>query len=365
MAAATGAVRNIVLIADDEEENRELLRKIFQKDYTVALTNNGKEAMEYLVENNKKVAILLLDMHMPVVDGRALLKVLNMKGMTKRIPVVMMTTDPSIDLVDECYSNGAVDFIYKPFIEPIVRGRIKNTISVYQNRAQLEAIVNQQVAQIQEKNKELRTYNDRLTEVMSSIVEFRNLESSGHIKKVKGISRILAETLGYLYPDDYDLSPERVDIIESASALHDIGMVAVPDTIILKPGKLTPDEFEVIKSHTTRGCEILEQIKDLQSKDYVDVSYNIVRHHHEKFDGSGYPDHLSGDAIPVEAQIVSMADAYDALISDRTYRDAFDSDTAYEMVMSGKAGVFSEKLLTSFAKSRNRIEQYCENYKAR
>jgi putative two-component system response regulator len=168
--------------------------------------------------------------------------------------------------------------------------------------------------------------------------------------------------MGRFYPSTYDLPPEKIEIIESASALHDIGMIAIPDSILLKPGKLTADEFEVIKSHTTRGCEILGQIRELTSKDSVEISQNIIRHHHEKFDGSGYPDHLAGDAIPIEAQIVSLADVYDSLISDRSYRDAFDMDKAYTMIMQGDAGVFSEKMLECFSKARPVIEMACKKF---
>ncbi|MBR1470196.1 MAG: response regulator [Lachnospiraceae bacterium] len=354
--------RNTILISDDDEENRVFLKSLFEANYHTALTGNGREAMEYLMVNQKDVALILLDMHMPVVDGRALLKVLHLKGVTKRIPIVMMTTELDPELVKECYANGATDFVLKPFVPEIVYGRVKNTLMMFHSKAQLETIITQQTAQIKEKNKELKAFNDRLMEVISSITEFRNLESNGHIKKIKAVSRILAEALGNYYPGDYDLPPERVEVIESASALHDIGMIAIPDTILLKPGKLTADEFEVIKSHTTRGCEILEQIKELQSKEYVDVSYNICRHHHEKYDGSGYPDHLAGEDIPIEAQIVSLADVYDSLISDRSYRDAFDMDKAFDMVVKGDAGVFSEKLVDCFVKMRPVIEAACKRF---
>ncbi|MBR6257741.1 MAG: response regulator [Lachnospiraceae bacterium] len=354
--------RTTILISDDDEENRNYLKSLFQEDYTVAVTENGRQAMEFLMQNHQDVAILLLDVHMPVVDGRALLKVLKVKKVTDRIPIVMMTTTLDSDLVKECYDNGAVDFILKPFTPEIVVGRVKNTISLYHSSAQLKSIISQQTAQIKEKNQELKAFNDRLMEVMSSIVEFRNLESNAHIKKIKGISRILAQAMIKLYGKEYRLTPEKVEIIESASALHDIGMIAIPDAILLKPGKLTPDEFEVVKSHTTRGCEILEQIKELQNKDYIEVSYNICRHHHEKYDGSGYPDHLAGDAIPIEAQIVSIADVYDSLISDRSYRDAFDMDKAFSMIIGGDAGVFSEKMLDCFKRSRLLIEAFCKQY---
>ena len=354
--------RTTILISDDDEENRNYLKSLFQEDYTVAVTENGRQAMEFLMQNHQDVAILLLDVHMPVVDGRALLKVLKVKKVTDRIPIVMMTTTLDSDLVKECYDNGAVDFILKPFTPEIVVGRVKNTISLYHSSAQLKSIISQQTAQIKEKNQELKAFNDRLMEVMSSIVEFRNLESNAHIKKIKGISRILAQAMIKLYGREYRLTPEKVEIIESASALHDIGMIAIPDAILLKPGKLTPDEFEVVKSHTTRGCEILEQIRELQNKDYIEVSYNICRHHHEKYDGSGYPDHLAGDAIPIEAQIVSIADVYDSLISDRSYRDAFDMDKAYSMIVGGDAGVFSDKILECFKRSRLLIEAFCKQY---
>ena len=354
--------RTTILISDDDEENRNYLKSLFQEDYTVAVTENGRQAMEFLMQNHQDVAILLLDVHMPVVDGRALLKVLKVKKVTDRIPIVMMTTTLDSDLVKECYDNGAVDFILKPFTPEIVVGRVKNTISLYHSSAQLKSIISQQTAQIKEKNQELKAFNDRLLDVMSSIVEFRNLESNAHIKKIKGISRILAQAMIKLYGREYRLTPEKVEIIESASALHDIGMIAIPDAILLKPGKLTPDEFEVVKSHTTRGCEILEQIRELQNKDYIEVSYNICRHHHEKYDGSGYPDHLAGDAIPIEAQIVSIADVYDSLISDRSYRDAFDMDKAYSMIVGGDAGVFSDKILECFKRSRLLIEAFCKQY---
>ncbi len=354
--------RTTILVADDDGENREMLRSFFDGEYTVALAENGKVAMEYIMAHFREIAVVLLDMHMPVVDGRALLKVLKMKGVTKRIPIVMMTTRLDEDLVHECYENGAADFVLKPFVPSLVQGRIRNTVTVYHHREQLEAIVNKQLAEIKEKNEELSAYNDRLVEVMSSLVEFRNLESNYHIKKIKGISRILAEMLSKLYPEAYDLPKSKIEMIESASALHDIGMVAISDTILLKPGKLSPDEFEVIKSHTTLGCEMLKQIEELQSDFFIDISYNIVRHHHEKYDGSGYPDHLKGDEIPVEAQIVSMADIYDSLISDKPYRDAFDMNKAFSMVVNGEAGSFNEKLVESFTKSRKLIEELCKKY---
>lgn len=356
-------MRNTILVADDDRESREIIKEIFANKYNVESVSNGREAMEYLMSHHKDVAILILDMSMPVIDGRALLKVLKLKGITKRIPVLMTAENADIEFVDECFENGARDVIRKPFVPSILRGRINNNIALSRSRSQLEAVINQQTAQIQEKNKELWEFNNRIIEVMSTIVEFRNLETSSHIKKIKGMSRMLAETLSVIYPDDYQISKEQLDVIEGAAALHDIGMIAIPDSILLKPGKLTSDEFEVVKSHTTLGCEVLKQIDELKSDAYDKTSYNICRYHHERYDGSGYPDHLKGENIPIEAQIVGLADSYDSLISDRSYRDAYDMKKAYQMIMRGEAGAFSDKLLDCFSRSQTMIENFCGKFK--
>lgn len=355
-------MRNTMLIADDDIGYRDQLSELFKDKFDIATVGNGREAMAYLVDHHKEIAIILVDMHMPIIDGRALLKVLKLKGVIKRIPVIMMTTDRDEALIAESFENGATDMIYKPFVPQVIAARVNNLIALNRGRLQLEEMIRQQTVQIQEKNNELKAFNSKLIEIMSSIVEFRNLESNSHIKKIKGISRIVAETIMRRYPNDYDLRPEKIEAIESTAALHDIGMIAIPDSILLKPGKLTADEFEVIKSHTTLGCEILKQIEELQDKEYITTSYNICRHHHERYDGKGYPDHLEGEAIPVEAQIVALADAYDSLISDRTYRDAFDMSKAYGMIMSGAAGSFSEKMLDCFAQSRTMIENFCKKF---
>lgn len=356
-------MKDTILVADDDLNNGDLLRELFHEEYKVALTSNGREAMEYVMAHPKDVILMMVDVDMPIIDGRALLKVLKLKGVIKHIPVLMMTSNRDEALITECFENGAIDFTYKPFSPQVVKGRVKNLIKMYRSKDEMELLIKQQTSQILEKNKELNALNDRIIEVMSSMVEFRNLESSTHIQKIKAISKTLAEALEHIYPGEYNITPEKAALIESASALHDIGMITISDSILLKPGKLTADEFEVMKSHTTMGCEVLSQIPELREQRYYDLSYNICRHHHERYDGSGYPDHLKGEAIPIEAQIVALADVYDSLISDRTYRDAFDMPKAYEMIVSGSAGSFSPKLVECFARSRTSIEIVCKSYR--
>lgn len=349
--------KNTILVVDDDASSIEHLINIFKDDsYNVKTCSNGKEALDYLTKNHKDVAVILLDLTMPVIDGGVLLRVLNTKGITKIIPVIICTSERGLHRVQECYDNGAVDIILKPFDSTLEKGHIKNVIEMYQVKVNLQSKVNEQTLKIKEQNEELRKYNDRLVEIMSTVVEFRNLESGDHIKRIKRMTRVIAEMCLRLYADKYDLTPEYVNMIESASALHDIGKIAISDTILLKPGRLTKDEFEVIKSHTTQGEEILDQIKELQDEKSRIISRNIVRHHHERYDGKGYPDNLKGEEIPIEAQIVSIVDAYEALVGERVYRDAFEKDKAFNMIMHGECGAFSTEMLDCFEKSKLTLE---------
>lgn len=353
--------KNTILVVDDDAESIEHLKNIFKDDvYSVKTCSNGKDALDYLTKNYKEVAAILLDLTMPVIDGGVLLRVLNTKGITKVIPVIIATSERGKNRIQECYDNGAVDIIMKPFNKAIEKGHIKNIIDMYRVKINLESKVSEQTSKIKEQNDELKKYNDRLIEVLSTVVEFRNLESGFHIKRIKKMSKVMAIVCMKLFPSTYNLTEEYVEMIESASALHDIGKIAITDTILLKPGRLSQDEFEVIKSHTTQGCEVLDQIKDLQNEKSRKICYNIVRHHHERYDGKGYPDNLVGEDIPIEAQIVSIVDAYEALVGERIYRDAFDKEKAFNMIMNGECGTFSKNILTCFEKARPELEKIAE-----
>lgn len=350
--------KNTILVVDDEKENIDLLKLIFDSGkYQIACCSSGKHAIEYLTKNYRNVAMILLDYSLPVIDGLTVLKVLHKKGITKIIPVVMMPSERSEENMSKCYENGATDVLRKPLMPAVVKGRVNNLIDLFETKNKLQSTVNVQTNKINEQSTELKAFNDRVIEVLSTVVEFRNLESGEHIKKIKKLTRVLAEMAYRLYPEEYNLNPEEISIMESASALHDIGKIAIMDSILLKPGRLTEDEFEVIKSHTTLGCEILDQIEELQDEHYMEVSRNICRHHHERYDGKGYPDGLVGEDIPIEAQIVAIADAYDALVGSRIYRDAFDKDKAFKMIMNGECGVFSDNILTCFEKARPLLEK--------
>lgn len=354
--------KNTILIIDDDKNSSDLFKNVFENDYDVQTCFNGKDALEYLTKHHKEVAVIILDLTMPVIDGGVLLKVLNKKGITKIIPVIIATSERGLNRVQDCFDNGALDVILKPFNPIMVKGHVKNVIELYETKMNLQAKVHEQTYKIQAQNEELKKYNSRIVEVMSTVVEFRNLESGDHIKRIKKMTRVMAEICQKLFPDVYNLSNEDVEMIESASALHDIGKITISDAILLKPGRLSSDEFELIKSHTTGGCEILNEIQDFQDEKSRKISYNIVRHHHERYDGKGYPDSLVGEAIPIEAQLVSIVDAYEALVGERVYRDAFSKDKAYNMIMNGECGEFSDNVLTCFEKARPELEKIASSY---
>lgn len=354
-------MKQSILIVDDEELNRELLKQIFEDDYNIILAKDGKEAINLLSRHYKDIVVILLDLIMPVVNGYQVLQVLNSKGMFKEIPVILVTANADSKGELFCYSLGAAAFIYKPFDVKVVRKIVDNVIEMYLHSEELKNSLKNKEEMLHEQQKKLNTFYDKLMEVVSNIVEFRNLESGMHIKRVKDLTRIIAENYMRLYPES-GLTPEKIEVIVRASAIHDIGKIAIPDNILLKPGRLTPEEREVMKSHTTKGCEILNLLADIQDDEQYAVSYEICRHHHERYDGNGYPDKLVGDEIALPAQLVSIVDVYDALVNERVYKKAYDEETAYKMIVNGECGIFSPKLLQCFEHARSQIERYAETY---
>lgn len=240
-----------------------------------------------------------------------------------------------------------------------VRKRVISTIELYQNVEELESTIKNQNETIDEQKQKLEAFNDSLLDAVSNIVEFRNLETGDHVKRVKGLTRILAVAYQKLYPET-GLTKQKIDTIVRASALHDLGKISIPDNILLKPGRLTDEERQVMMSHTTKGCEILNMLSDVQDQETFKASYEVVRYHHERYDGRGYPDGLKGEDIPISAQLVSVADVYDALVSERVYKKAFDKETAYNMIMNGECGTFSPKLMQCLEFAREAIETFAD-----
>ncbi|MDY2699618.1 MAG: HD domain-containing phosphohydrolase [Suilimivivens sp.] len=359
-------MRNKILIVDDVEINRELLEEILKDEYEILQAENGKQALQVLEKFHDDIAVMLLDLIMPEMDGLTLLEEMNQKPWSNQIAVVIISSENTVQTEARCFELGVSDFVHRPFNNRLVRKRVRNVATLFQYQQELEQKVEKQTETLRKQYKLLQLQAEQLKQskanvidILGNVVECRNLESGEHIKRVKGYTRILGERLMEDYPE-YGLTKEKMEIIVSASALHDIGKIAVPDAILLKPGKLTQEEFEYMKSHTTRGCEILNNIKNVWDKEYGTVSYEICRHHHERYDGKGYPDGLKGEEIPVSAQIVSIADVYDALVNERVYKSAFSKEKAFQMIVTGECGIFSPKLLECFWNVRKDFENLAD-----
>lgn len=355
-------MRNKILIVDDSFINRELLTEMLEDEYEVITCENGLQALELMEENYNELAIILLDLVMPVLDGVGFLKALQNKPIMKDIPILVISGETNVETEIKCFDYGVFDFIKKPFDNRLVKKRIKNAVDLYMYKNNLEERVAEQTSVISEQYNLLKHQADQLAksnvsiiEILGTIVEYRNLESGEHIQRVKSYTRILGEQLMEDYPE-YNLTSKQLNVIVSASALYDVGKIAIPDSILLKPGRLTKEEFEFMKEHTTKGCEIINNIRGVWSEEYARASYEICRHHHERYDGRGYPDGLLGENIPISAQLVAVADVYDALVNERVYKSAFSADKAFNMIINGECGTFSPKLMDCFTKCRDRFE---------
>ncbi len=339
-------MNNAILIVDDMEINRVILAEGFRDEYEILEAENGIQAIELLNTNNN-IAAVLLDLIMPEMDGMGVLKQMNESGRIVHIPVFIITAESSEKMLMDAYNLGAVDVINKPFMMNFLKCRIGNIIELYRHRNDLEDIVNEQVER-------LNKVNLSMVETLATLIEFRDCESGEHVKRICGLTEILMTAVSEMYPEYY-LPRHEIEKIVTASILHDVGKIAISDSILNKPGRLTKEEFEIMKQHTTKGCDILTQIPDIMDNDIYNYSYDIARHHHERWDGRGYPDGLVGDDISIWAQVVAIADVYDALVSPRVYKKAFDFETAVKMINDGECGTFNPKVLNAFNASADKI----------
>lgn len=358
MAEENTGSKPTILIVDDSEINREVLKEIFKEEYTILEAENGKSAIEMVVKSRTFLTAILLDINMPEMDGFAVLVEIGKVKLVDKIPVIMITSDTSPETERKCYEQGVADVICKPFDAVVVKRKVGRSIEILLAKKRLEdqvdtqtKLLRAQFQQLQKQQEVLKKNNAMIVEKICTIVEFRNLESGYHLRRIHEFVSILGKYVMSYYPE-YGLTQHQIEVMADASAMHDIGKITVPDTILLKPGRLTRDEFEVMKSHTTRGCDIIRMLADIQDKEYFEYSYDICRHHHEKYDGNGYPDGLKGEEISIAAQLTGLADVYDALISERVYKAAYSMDKAFGMIVNGECGVFNPKLINCFRQAK-------------
>ena len=343
-----------LLIVDDNEINRDLLENIFASFYTTDHAENGKIGLSMILDNTEKYCGILLDVVMPEMDGIEVLRHLKEKKLTEKIPVFLITGEIGDTVMKEAYALGVMDVISKPVIPYIVQRRVNSVVELFEARKLLRNKVEQQQSELLEQAQKIIRLNKGMIEALSTAIEFRSGESGAHVRRIHDITQLLLSDteLGR------GLSDETIEQIAMASIMHDVGKIAIPDSILNKPGRLTAEEFEIIKSHTIRGAEMLSKIPQLREHESYHYAYDIARHHHERWDGRGYPDGLKGDEISIWAQIVSLADVYDALISKRCYKDAYSRDEALQMIREQKCGVFNPYLLDHFFSVEKKLIQF-------
>ena len=326
-----------ILLVDDSNMNRMMLKEILGGDYSILEAENGQECLEKMQAEAGNIALVLLDINMPGMDGFEVLKAMNANHTIEDTPVIMISSEDSDAAIRRSYELGASDYVNRPFDARIVYRRVTNTIKLYAKQRRLVQMVSDQI-RARENN------TDMLVGVLSHIVEFRNGESGAHVRHIRIITELLLHRLLEI-SSRYAITAEQQDLIPLASALHDIGKIGIDEKILNKPGKLTPEEFKVIQTHSMLGAKMLHDLDQFAEQPLLQTAYEIARWHHERWDGRGYPDGLKGDEIPISAQLVSLADVYDALTSERCYKKAFSHEKAVQMILNGECGAFNPLLL--------------------
>ena len=326
-----------ILIVDDSEMNRDMLSDMLSDDYDIVEAADGEEALSILKERVYDIDLVLLDIIMPAVDGFGVLDVMKRYHWIDNTPVIMISSETSQSYIRKAFELGVTDYIIRPFDSFIIHKRVSNTLMLYRKQKKLLSALEEQVYE-NEKN------NSMMINVLAHIVEFRNGESGMHVHHIKQLTSILLQNL-IEKTDKYRLTENDILLISTASSLHDIGKISIDDKILNKPGRLTAEEFEVIKTHSIIGAEMLQDLHNTHNYPLFDKAYEICRWHHERYDGKGYPDGLSGEEIPISAQVTSLADVYDALTSNRCYKKAFSHEKAMEMILDGQCGAFNPVLL--------------------
>lgn len=337
-----------ILIVDDSEMNRAILTGILDDGYDFLEAENGLQALDVL-RAHRDISLVLLDIVMPELDGFGVLSVMGEQHWIDQTPVIMISAESDSMLVERAYQLGATDYISRPFDKSVVRRRVINTLMLYGKQKHLMRMITEQVYRREKSNR-------LMTGILSHIVEFRNAESGPHVQHIQTVSELLLRQLARK-TDRYALTEDDIALISTASALHDIGKISIPDSILNKPGKLTAEEFEVVKTHAAVGASILQNLPMTQDEPLIQVAYQICRWHHERYDGHGYPDGFVGDQIPITAQVVSLADVYDALTGERCYKKAYPHETAVRMIQNGECGVFNPLLIECLLDIQDQLQR--------
>ena len=344
--------KQTILIVDDSKFNRDILKEILGETYHYLEAENGNQAIQ-LVGDNLGIDLILLDIHMPQMDGFEVLEMMNKSQCINETPVIMISSEESVTMMRKAYEMGITDYITRPFDTVIVKKRVQNTLDLYVNQKRLINVV---VDQFYEKAEN----NNIMIRILSNVLGSRNSESSEHILHIRTATELMLRKLIKI-SDTYHLTEADIALITTASSLHDIGKIRIPEEILNKPGKLSDEEFKIMKTHSELGASIIRDMRFPQNHPLLHTAWEICRWHHERWDGGGYPDGLKGEEIPISAQVVSIVDVYDALTSERCYKKAFDHDTAIKMILDGQCGQFNPILLKCLKELSPRIFKIFSN----
>ena len=348
------AKEETLLIVDDEEINRAILANIFSSEYAIIEAEDGQESLDLIESNPNGLSAILLDVVMPRLNGIEVLRRLYQTGLIERIPVFLITADIGSSTMRDAYNLGVMDVIQKPVVPYIVRRRVNSVVELFRARRRLGAEVERQRDQLLLQAQQLAEMGMGMVEALATAIEFRSDESGEHVHRIHDITcHLLSNT-----PLGEGLTPEQIRQIGLGAVTHDVGKISIPDAILNKKGRLTAEEFELMKTHTVRGAELLSRIPQMREHAAYRYAYDIALHHHERWDGRGYPDGLVGDQTPIWTQIVSLADVYDALVSKRCYKDAFPAQTAMDMILRGECGAFNPRLLEYFCQAEPVLRQF-------
>ena len=348
-AGRRNASRYRILIVDDSEMNRMILSEMLKGEFEILEAENGSVCLDMLSRYEMKISLILLDIVMPGMDGFGVLEYMNRNNLIKDIPVIMISGEDSGEVIKQAYEWGVSDYIKRPFDMEVVHRRVLNTIKLYAKQRRLVAMVMNQVFE-KEKNSRM------LISVLSEIVEFRNGESGMHVLNINTLTTMILEQL-VRKTDKYHLSWSNRMLISTASSLHDIGKIGIDEKILNKPGRLTPEERKIMEKHTVIGADMLANLQMYEDEPLMKVAYQICRWHHERYDGKGYPDGLKGEEIPISAQVVALADVYDALTSERVYKKAYSHEEAVQMICNGECGTFNPLLLECLCEIQDHIKK--------
>lgn len=352
--------RKSILIVEKDGDDRRALEQILMMEYDIAMAGDGRQALGEVQKRRKELAAVILDWDISAVSAYQILQVMHSRGMMEDIRVFVTTPDTDQEIDKKVCGLGVRAVVRKPYEEVVVSRQILDCLREARERESLREEVKENKRMLEESQKKLDGFYDGLLDAIGTIMEYRVSESDQHVKRIKGFARIMAVAYRNQFPAS-GLDESEINRIVRGSVIHDIGKVAVPDAVLLNPAKLTEDERQIMMSHTTKGEEIMQLLKDVQDEEQFRVSCEICRWHHERHDGSGFPDRLEGDEIPISAQIVSIVDAYDELVSERISKKPYDKETAYRMIMDGECGAFSPNLLQCFESSKKLLELFSDS----